>query len=42
VIVELQATAQLFDNPQHAYTKALLAAVPGGRDVGATISAAPA
>jgi peptide/nickel transport system ATP-binding protein len=42
VIVELQPTAKLFENPQHAYTKALLAAVPGGRDVGATISAASA
>ncbi|NNM74353.1 ABC transporter ATP-binding protein [Enterovirga aerilata] len=39
-IVELQPTAKLFENPQHAYTKALLAAVPGGRDVGATLAAA--
>ena len=38
-IVELQPTAKLFENPQHAYTKALLAAVPGGRDVGATLGA---
>ena len=28
-IVELQATADLFRSPQHAYTRALLAAVPG-------------
>ncbi len=41
VIVELQPTAKLFENPQHAYTKALLAAVPGGRAVGATLAAAP-
>jgi peptide/nickel transport system ATP-binding protein len=41
-IVELQPTAKLFENPQHAYTKALLAAVPGGRDVGATLAAQPA
>ena len=30
-IVELQPTAALFANPKHAYTQALLAAVPGGR-----------
>jgi peptide/nickel transport system ATP-binding protein len=41
VIVELQPTAKLFENPQHAYTKALLAAVPGGRAVGATLAAQP-
>ena len=41
VIVELQPTAKLFENPQHAYTKALLAAVPGGRAVGATLASAP-
>ena len=41
-IVELQPTAKLFENPQHAYTKALLAAVPGGREVGATLGAQPA
>ena len=29
-IVEMQPTADLFRSPQHAYTKALLAAVPGG------------
>jgi peptide/nickel transport system ATP-binding protein len=38
-IVELQPTAKLFENPQHAYTQALLAAVPGGREVGATLAA---
>jgi peptide/nickel transport system ATP-binding protein len=30
-IVELQPTRALFADPQHAYTQALLAAVPGGR-----------
>ena len=39
-IVELQPTADLFRNPQHSYTQALLAAVPGGKDVGATIGTA--
>jgi peptide/nickel transport system ATP-binding protein len=28
-IVELQPTGALFADPQHAYTRALLAAVPG-------------
>ena len=37
-IVELQPTAALFRDPQHAYTKALLAAVPGG-GVGGTLAA---
>ncbi|WP_375461141.1 ABC transporter ATP-binding protein [uncultured Enterovirga sp.] len=38
-IVELQPTAELFRDPQHAYTKALLASVPGGRAVGSKIVA---
>ncbi len=37
-IVELQTTGDLFRDPQHAYTKALLAAVPGGT-VGGQIAA---
>jgi peptide/nickel transport system ATP-binding protein len=39
-IVELQTTAALFRDPQHAYTKALLAAVPGGREVGSALPTA--
>ena len=38
-IVELQSTANLFANPLHAYTRALLASVPGGHEVGAKIAA---
>jgi peptide/nickel transport system ATP-binding protein len=29
-VVEIAPTAEIFFNPQHAYTKALFAAVPGG------------
>ena len=38
-IVELQSTHALFSSPQHAYTRALLAAVPGGLDVGEKLGA---
>jgi len=41
-IVELQSTHTLFANPQHPYTKALLAAVPGGLNVGTKLGAATA
>ena len=30
-VVEVAATADIFHRPQHPYTKALFAAVPGGR-----------
>ena len=39
-IVELQSTHGLFASPQHAYTRALLAAVPGAQDVGTRLSEA--
>ncbi|MDB5590748.1 ABC transporter ATP-binding protein [Enterovirga sp.] len=39
-IVELQPTAALFRDPQHAYTRALLASVPGGANVGARLDLA--
>ena len=40
-IVELQDTADLFRAPQHAYTRALLAAVPGGQVGGRLLSDDP-
>jgi peptide/nickel transport system ATP-binding protein len=33
-IVELKATGELFRNPEHEYTRQLLAAVPGARRLG--------